>query len=61
MPSNVLSNDLTPEIEVSEGHNQVARAIVGFFGTVLKKAVSVKVTAEFDIKPLVEAMKQENS
>eukprot|EP00347_Sterkiella_histriomuscorum_P010783 403374937 len=63
LPSNVLNNDLVGEIEQSEGHKQVASAIIGFMGKIMKasKAASLKATAEFDLKPIVDSMKLENS
>jgi len=63
LPSNVQSNDLTAEITEDEAHNQVALAINGFIGKIVgnHKAASVSASQVYDIKPMVEAMKLENS
>ncbi|CDW91318.1 UNKNOWN [Stylonychia lemnae] len=63
LPSNVLNNDLQAEISEEEAHYQVASAITGFIGKLIgnSRAARVAATSVFDIKPLVEAMKLENS
>jgi hypothetical protein len=63
LPSNVLNNDLVAEITEDEAHYQSALAIIGFIGKIVgnHKASQVAPTQVYDIKPMVEAMKLENS
>lgn len=64
LPSNVLNNDLKPEIEEAEAHSQIAIATIGFFAKVLGNNRAQSIMSQVntvDLKPLLEAMKLENS
>jgi len=63
LPSNVLNNDLLAEVEQTEAHRQIALAYIGFFGKIAKvsKAASAHATIQYDMTPIVESMKLENS
>ena len=63
LPSNVIDNDFTAETTEDEAHYQFALAINGFIGKIIgnHKAALLSASQIYDIKPMVEAMKLENS